>query len=59
MAVNEIIEISFTIPRNTTQSTWRLWWDAVQDNHASRNQTLLEVTCLNVSTDEESDVLEC
>lgn len=59
MATDQTSEFNFIFPENVTSSSWRLWWDAVEDNNGSRNQTLLEGTCETDWSDQTGNTLKC
>jgi hypothetical protein len=59
MATDQTSEFNFMFSKNVTRSTWRLWWDTVEDNKGSRNQTLLEGTCETDWTDQTGNTLNC
>jgi len=59
MATDQASKFNFMFPENATKSTWRIWWDTIEDNSGSRSQTLLEGTCEADRTDQTGKTLNC
>jgi hypothetical protein len=60
MTADQTSELNFIFSNdNMTQSSWRLRWDAKEDNQSARSQTLLEGTCEIEGTDPTGRKISC